>query len=114
MKILFLTLLFSNSVMAEQIFSDGLNCIYSRTENSQKFKRNFSITKTNRLVDENFRLFGVKVLIEKSTFKVEFAEGPKRKVINLSVKDVWSTKRQPSELTVITKMDKVELSVSCR
>lgn len=114
MKILFLTLLFSNTVMAGQIFSDGLNCIYSRSENNQAFTRNFTITKTNTLMIENFRLFEVKVLIEKSTFKVEFAEGSKRKVINLSVKDVWSTKRQPSELVVKTKMDKVELSVSCR
>ncbi len=113
MKILFL-LLMSTSLRAEQIYSDGMSCLYTRENGTEVFKENFTINKSGPSVSLKKRGFSMTALVEEDSFKVEFLEGVQRKVVGQSVKNVWSLKRKPLELKASTKIAKINVEVVCR
>ena len=113
MKYLFFLFLFP-SAFAQQIYPDGMSCIYTRQSDGQTQREQFSINKSGPRVNLQKRESGVLVVIDADSFKVEFRENNKRKVQTQSVKEVWSLKRQPSELKAATKEGRTSVEVICR
>ncbi|MCE3013671.1 MAG: hypothetical protein LW878_11460 [Proteobacteria bacterium] len=113
MKYLLFMFLFP-SAFAQQIYSDGMNCVYTRQSNGETQREQFSINKSGPRVNLQKRESGVLVIIDAESFKVEFRENSERKVQTQSVKEVWSLKRQPSELKAATKIGQSTVEVICR
>jgi hypothetical protein len=113
MKNLFFLLLFP-SAFAQQIYPEGMSCVYTRQSNGETQREQFSINKSGPRVNLQKRESGVLVIIDAESFKVEFRESSERKVQTQSVKEVWSLKRQPSELKAATKIGKSTVEVICR
>ena len=107
-------LFFIQSAFAQQIYPEGMNCVYTRQSNGETQQEQFSINKSGPRVNLQKRESGVLVIIDAESFKVEFREHSERKVQTQSVKEVWSLKRQPSELKAATKVGKSSVEVICR
>ena len=99
---------------AQQIYPEGMNCVYTRQSNGETQQEQFSINKSGPRVNLQKRESGVLVIIDAESFKVEFRENSERKVQTQSVKEVWSLKRQPLELKAATKVGKSTVEVICR
>jgi len=111
---LFLLLFLIPTAFAQQIYPQGLSCVYTRVLESDTQREQFSINKSGPRANIQKRQSGVQVTIEGESFKVEFREGNERKVQTQSVKEVWSFKRQPSELKAATNVGKSTVEVVCR